>query len=115
MLEKDSGREEHIIQLPGLFLSIAIPSSATTYAFDIGVSHSADVLHVLLCAGVYPIPEEGALDAWAPISAPISANEPVGAGRHPFLCKPPYCIPTHALASRSPPWHVQVSKLSGND
>ena len=48
------------------------------------LSYRADVLHMLLCAGVYPIPEEGALDAWAPISAPISANEPVGAGRHPL-------------------------------
>ncbi|KAL3162864.1 hypothetical protein ABBQ32_009315 [Trebouxia sp. C0010 RCD-2024] len=29
--------------------------------------------------GVYPVPEEGASDAWAPTSAPISANEPIGA------------------------------------
>ncbi|KAL3161053.1 hypothetical protein ABBQ38_009436 [Trebouxia sp. C0009 RCD-2024] len=32
--------------------------------------------------GVYPVPEEGASDAWAPTSAPISANEPIGADAH---------------------------------
>ena len=31
-------------------------------------------------AGVYPVPEEGATDAWAPTSGPISSSEPTGAG-----------------------------------
>ena len=35
-------------------------------------------------AGVYPVPEEGAIDAWAPTSAPISSNEPTGAGGQIF-------------------------------
>ena len=28
------------------------------------------------------MPEEGVSDAWAPTSAPMSANEPIGAGSH---------------------------------
>ena len=36
----------------------------------------------LLCiSGVYPVPQDGGTDAWAPSAAPLSSNEPIGAGR----------------------------------
>ena len=48
--------------------------------------------------GVYPVPEEGGAEAFAPSSGPLSSAEPVGAGTASFLallaaanhCKPFY-------------------------
>ena len=31
-------------------------------------------------AGVYPVPDEGVTEGWAPSAAPLSTNEPIGAG-----------------------------------
>lgn len=58
--------------------NLAITSHQTTYNLELLVFF----ISMLLCVGVYPVPEEAALDAWAPSRAPISANEPVGAGAH---------------------------------